>query len=177
MSGAVQMISWVWNGLFWFFFFEERGLSPMFNWDELCTKSCNSITMISFMMLYMSILSSSKCTSILGCMRASISWVYQVIVICDLQMCSDDLFVPFPVTVARAVELKHKASLISALTYETSKLFTAASMFCNPIYYCYTTATTVVNIVHYMTDCILQWTRWFDESFSIIMIVCTIPHG
>lgn len=33
------------------------------------------------------------------------------------------------VTVARAVELKHKASLISALTNETSKLFTAASMF------------------------------------------------
>lgn len=31
------------------------------------------------------------------------------------------------VTVARAVELKHKASLISALTFETSKLFTAAS--------------------------------------------------
>ncbi|PFX18564.1 BRO1 domain-containing protein BROX-like [Stylophora pistillata] len=31
------------------------------------------------------------------------------------------------VTVARAVELKHKASLISALTNETSKLFTAAS--------------------------------------------------
>lgn len=30
------------------------------------------------------------------------------------------------VTVARAVELKHKASLISALTYETSKLFTDA---------------------------------------------------
>lgn len=30
------------------------------------------------------------------------------------------------VTVARAVELKHKASLISALTYETSKLFTEA---------------------------------------------------
>ena len=30
------------------------------------------------------------------------------------------------VTVARAVELKHKASLISALTNETSKLFTAA---------------------------------------------------
>jgi len=37
------------------------------------------------------------------------------------------------VTVARAVELKHKASLISALTYETSKLFNAASMFCNSI--------------------------------------------
>ena len=32
----------------------------------------------------------------------------------------------FIVTVARAVELKHKASLISALTNETSKLFTAA---------------------------------------------------
>lgn len=39
----------------------------------------------------------------------------------------------FSVTVARAVELKHKASLISALTYETSKLFTAAGMFCNLI--------------------------------------------
>ena len=41
--------------------------------------------------------------------------------------------VVFSVTVARAVELKHKASLISALTNETSKLFTAAGMFCNLI--------------------------------------------
>lgn len=47
--------------------------------------------------------------------------------------CELMISVLFSVTVARAVELKHKASLISALTYETSKLFTAASMFCYPI--------------------------------------------
>ena len=35
-------------------------------------------------------------------------------------------------TVARAVELKHKASLISALTNETSKLFTEAGEFFYP---------------------------------------------
>lgn len=34
---------------------------------------------------------------------------------------------PFPVTVARAVELKHNASLISALANETSKLFQDAA--------------------------------------------------
>ena len=32
----------------------------------------------------------------------------------------------FLVTVARAVELKHKASLISALAYETSELYSKA---------------------------------------------------
>lgn len=41
---------------------------------------------------------------------------------------SNMFFFDFSVTVARAVELKHKASLISALTYETSKLFTEAGM-------------------------------------------------
>ncbi len=47
--------------------------------------------------------------------------------------CNNNLFLPFSVTVARAVELKHKASLISALTNETAKLFTAAGMLSTPI--------------------------------------------
>ena len=36
----------------------------------------------------------------------------------------------FSVTVARAVDLKHKASLISALAYETSQLYSQAGNFC-----------------------------------------------